>query len=340
MKEKKPINIILITAFLLIIIIVLIKGVTYYTIRNRNLQNSKEQSIDEIQNSLNKLVELHNLKSNENISNNDETKTENERVYNLSNIEWEKYPSDITKKNVLWIFGAGDYDTNEIEEDLESSSEYNLMKKTIYSLSKKYEDACDCFFSKIIDSKLVLGDSTEIVEFKSNYKRYCYENNNNKYTDKIKYSIAIFNEMYHPNAERSENEQITDLNELVRGQYNKLMADKGKTYIDEKIIPERYYYEIPKLLIMNGNNDSEEEYKNNARAKKIRVIINGEKEYIFDLKDTNRVQIFDINYKQNTVEKPVSIEIEVLETYDGEKTSDVYISDVQFGITSNIPQGR
>lgn len=43
---------------------------------------------------------------------------------------------------------------------------------------------------------------------------------------------------------------------------------------------------------------------------------------------------------QNTIETPVNIEIEILDKYNGEKTNDVYISDIQFGITSNIPQGR
>ena len=65
-----------------------------------------------------------------------------------------------------------------------------------------------------------------------------------------------------------------------------------------------------------------------------------DKEYVFELEDTNVVQVFDIDYKQNTIEKPVNIEVEVLETYAGEKTEDIYISDMQFSINSNIPQGR
>ena len=91
---------------------------------------------------------------------------------------------------------------------------------------------------------------------------------------------------------------------------------------------------------MNGNNNSETDYKNNARAKSIKVTINDEKSYVFELKDTNAVQVFDINYKQNTIEKPVSIVTEVLETYPGEKTNDIYISDIQFSIDSNLPQGH
>ena len=72
---------------------------------------------------------------------------------------------------------------------------------------------------------------------------------------------------------------------------------------------------------MNGNNESEKEYKNNSRAKKIKLTINDDKQYIFDLKDTNKVQIFDIDYRQNTIETPVKLDIEFLDKYNGEKTN-------------------
>ena len=73
----------------------------------------------------------------------------------------------------------------------------------------------------------------------------------------------------------------------------------------------------------------------------LKIIINDEKEYEIDLKDTNEIQIFNIGYKQDTIEHPVNIVVEVLEQYDGEKNNnDVYISDIQFSIDSNIPQGR
>ena len=45
-------------------------------------------------------------------------------------------------------------------------------------------------------------------------------------------------------------------------------------------------------------------------------------------------------YKQNTVKKPVEMKVEVLETYDGDKSNDIYISDLQFTMETNIPQGR
>ena len=58
------------------------------------------------------------------------------------------------------------------------------------------------------------------------------------------------------------------------------------------------------------------------------------------MKDTNKVQVFNLGYKQDDIEKPVNIEVEVLGRFNGERTNDVYISDIQFGVESNIPQGR
>lgn len=243
-----------------------------------------------------------------------------EDVENQTKIDWEEYPNDIDNKVNEWLGGI------DLSSEVGEVS-YNLMKKTIYSLSKQKEE----IFNKMYFN----GDSTEIVDKDSNYSRYCYPDNENndlsaKYTKKIEYQIAIFNELYY--------EGYYDLDTLTKMQYEDLVQKKDfKHYTN---VPKNLYYEINKLLIMNGNNESEKEYKNNGRAKKIKLTINDDKQYIFDLKDTNKVQIFDIDYRQNTIETPVKIDIEVLDKYNGEKTNDVYISDIQFGITSNIPQGR
>ena len=99
------------------------------------------------------------------------------------------------------------------------------------------------------------------------------------------------------------------------------------------------YFALEKMVVMNGNNTSEEDYKNNSRAKKIKVIVNETEEYILELEDTNKAQIFELNYKQKTISKPIDILIEVLEAYSGDESQDIYISDIQFGIISNISMG-
>ena len=88
------------------------------------------------------------------------------------------------------------------------------------------------------------------------------------------------------------------------------------------------------LSIKNGNTESEEEYYNNSRAKKIKVTVNNDKEYIFELEDTNKPQLFDMNVIQNDMSTPMIIDIEVQETYKGLKSDDIYITEIGFGYES------
>jgi len=47
-----------------------------------------------------------------------------------------------------------------------------------------------------------------------------------------------------------------------------------------------------------------------------------------------------LQYIHYDISKPVNISVEVLEMYEGKVNNDIYVADVQFGISSNIPQGR
>ena len=234
--------------------------------------------------------------------------------------EWEEYPNDNK-----WM------DETIIENVGKDSTALKLARNSLYSLKNNKIKSFDERYYIIFG----IGNSTKIIDWTSNYARFCYPNNENnnlssKYTNKISYDIAIFNEIYY--------DGYYDLETCVKNQYDKLVVKKDYQHYEN--VPKSFYYEIPNLFIMNGNNESEEEYKNNARAKKIKVTINKEKEYFFNIKDTNRIQVFDVGYKQNNIEKPVKIEVEVLDKYKGEKTEDICISDIQFGIESNIPEGR
>ena len=177
------------------------------------------------------------------------------------------------------------------------------------------------------------GDDFADIRVETNYEQYDYSSKNNileKYTDTINYKIAIFHSMY--SYIYTDNGFIHDLSKMSKKNYEYLKANNHNVDLD-------YFYEIDKVVIMNGNNSSKEDYENNARAKKLKITINNDKEYIIDLKDTNKAQVFDINYIQNTIEKPVDISIEVLEAYNGSSTQDIYISDIQFGITTSLPLG-
>ena len=240
--------------------------------------------------------------------------------YNNVFAEWQEYPDDMDEEIFLWLFGD-----KTVVENYKNETMYQLMKKTLYSFSQTYSSPDECPFINLYTSILGIGDSTEIVDWTSNYAAYCYPNNvnndlNTNYNKVISYDIALFNEQYK--------DGYYSLEQQTESQYEQL----GKS--------EEYYFNKSKIAIMNGNNESEGTYMNFDRAKKIKITANDEEEYIFELNDTNEVQIFDINYKQNSIQTPVNLKIEVLDTYEGEKDSDVYISDVQFAIESNIPQGR
>ena len=130
------------------------------------------------------------------------------------------------------------------------------------------------------------------------------------------------------------------LNKNFVTQYNRLQAEYGTDYRGELLKHEECFYEVTGMLLMNGNNTTAEDWKNNARAKKIKVTINDTEEYFFDLLDTNEVQLIDVNYIQNNIDTPISIKIEVLEFYQGEQSNDIYISDVRIGFNSSVNGAR
>jgi len=241
-----------------------------------------------------------------------------------STAEWVEYPSNEEMKSQLnkWA-GAENFVNDEIKN--------NKDLKGIYSLSKKYNDALNIPFTYYYSD---WGDSTNSLEIDCNY-----ETTNGmvltpqKYTKTLKYSIAELNEgLSSINGGTTYN---------VENQYNNLVVNKEYGhYYSDKSVPQNFYFEATSILFVNGNTNSKTDYMNNSRVKKIKVTVNGEKEYIFDVKDTNDVQVFDLNYRQNTIQKAVDIEVEVLETYKGETTNDVYFSGFVCGLESNLPSGR
>lgn len=309
MEKKKGIKIRFTVAIIIIELVFLISMMTVYYIYHLadNKKRTKNSSITIVDNQEQK----EKIKIEKDIT---------KDIEGTSKYEWEEYPNDDK-----WM------DNTIVENVKKDSIALKLARKSLYSLNKNKIKTFDERYYNIFG----IGDSTKIIDWTSNYARYCYPDNekndlSSKYNDKISYDIAVFNETYY--------DGYYDLETCVKNQYDKLVVKKDYQHYEN--VPKSFYYEIPNMFIMNGNNESEEEYKNNSRAKKIKVIINKEKEYTFELKDTNKVQVFDIGYKQSNIEKPVNIEVEVLDKYKGEKTEDIYISDIQFGIESNIPQGR
>lgn len=88
------------------------------------------------------------------------------------------------------------------------------------------------------------------------------KNNLEKYTDIITYKTALFNEGYL----RNESTYGETIEERAKAQYSDLILEEDYHYTD---IPEdrKFYYEVPSMLVMNGNNTSEEDYKNKSFLK-------------------------------------------------------------------------
>lgn len=251
-----------------------------------------------------------------------------------SKIDWEEYPSDIEKQVKKMM-----KDRLPIENEKAMKMSYSILKN---GYEKKMEE-----YLYILGD----GDGTEIIEVEINYPQFDYWSNDKKiykYKDNISYKMADFCDYYYYPEIASDDDNLGkemekvdkySLEKKTEYQYNNLKKLK-KWHGHREINYKDLYYKVGKLAIMNGNNKNKTTYKNNSRAKKIRVTVNNDKKYTFNLKDTNKVQIFDINYKQNTVKKPVEMKVEVLDTYEGDKSNDIYISDLQFTMESNIPQGR
>lgn len=98
-------------------------------------------------------------------------------------------------------------------------------------------------------------------------------------------------------------------------------------------------YHLTGLLIMNGNNKSEDDFANYARAKNIRVTV-GDKSEEYELRDTMDVQLINFDYVQKGVVKPLNVKIEVIDSYEGNEFKDIYLSDIELGMDFNGSHGR
>ena len=197
----------------------------------------------------------------------------------------------------------------------ENTLKYSLLREHDYT-HEFYEKYCSIYGAE--------GDSAAWEEIESNYETL-YRGGPIKvvkYTETIECDITVLNESIQFSADYKD---------------TMTLKDKAKTMWDA-IKNDDFYkndkYKLNGISIMNGNNNSEEDYNNNARAKKIKVTINNDKSYTFELKDTNKPQLFDIGIEQEDISKVMNVTIEVLETYKGLVSNDVYINEVGFGIST------
>jgi len=359
MEEKKYVKISLGTAICLAVIFILVVcglifGVYYYAKNEEPKENLIGANNDTNMNDTNNEVVDNNDIANKNVQKEEKEEAESE-TGNSSN-----YNVEETLKY----------------EDREEDMYYEFLlcqKNTYFSVKKEYPTNYDEKFVKYCSDYQGGGDSAAWEEIESNYTQYeklNYENPEDtlkiqKYSNPITIKIAKIHEnssavysMINGNYAGSKNDKIYKkvIEKAKNDNYHKLNKDFYDLTIEEeteitgkyaygwdgKLFSEKddNYSKLTGISIMNGNNTSSEDWNNNARAKKIKVMVNNEKEYIFDLEDKPEVQLFDVDYNQDSIEKPINIKIEVLEKYDGNTSSDVYISDIRFGFASSVSGAR
>jgi len=255
MKEKNSSNVIIIILSIIIIVLIIVIGVLFLNNTNQEEEKTTGKIVNE-----NSAKELK--KDSEDLFEDDESDNldEDSQEYNIKDdekevsvkYEWEEYPENINSY-IEKYYGS------EFDED---SVAYSLMKKTLYSLNKNYSDLKFDYLS-IVQDILMIGDSTEYIDRTSNYARYCYPYNeandlSAKISKPIIYDVAVFNGLYY--------DGYYNLEQCVKNQYESLVVDKDYKHYED--VPKELYYQLDSILIMNGNNESEEDYKANARAKK------------------------------------------------------------------------
>ena len=205
---------------------------------------------------------------------------------------------------------------NGYHEKIDASNTIN------YALLKKYGYNEDIFV-KYYSKGLAAGDSPNYEIIESNY-----ENNLGKYTEPITFNMAMVKDYLYP----TNNDTLVNNLKV----FKPLLLKERSGYNSESEL----YVSLNGLSIMNGNNKSPEAYNNNSRAKKVQVTINDTSKYVFELKDTNEVQLFNLNYKQTDIGTPITVKIEVLETYKGLVSDDIYMNEIGFGLEENGFGGR
>lgn len=257
-----------------------------------------------------------------------------------------------------WKINIANFINNQFGTTI-SSDEYNggVQNKTIEEITSSDKENKEKYSQLLNADTYGIGDDNGGVLIESNYKQYDfnakYDEDNitlKKYSDIIKIKMAMVNytcleELDTKNTILDSNGNVIKrteptLEQILKYQYDEFTKNWNKYYHNEKKNNEKLYYKITGMTLINGNNATDENYSNYSRAKKIKITFDGKNEEIVNLLDSSRAQFIDLSYVKYDISKPIQINIEVLETYKGNKSNDVYIADIQFGIDSNIPMSR
>ena len=75
------------------------------------------------------------------------------------------------------------------------------------------------------------------------------------------------------------------------------------------------------------------------RVKKLKLTIDDKIECYLELEDTKDLQLFDINYYNNSITKKINLKFEIMEVYPGEKYDDTCLTSLYLVGGSNVKWG-
>ncbi len=234
---------------------------------------------------------------------------------------------------------------------------YAFNPKSVNACFNYAKDHNDGDISYVIDYVALLGyycgigDSTAFMHVESNYEQYTNIENDNyeimPYEDKIELKATVYDECSFDNekvVEKYGHDNVYSsktIEEDTTFQYQNYDLAHGQLRESKEFsdlpLAKDLTFKVTGLMILNGNNESEEMFNSCARAKTIKITI-GDKTYTKVLEDTYAPQFIDIDYTQNA-SKPVEVRVEVIDSYPGENNNDVYISDIQLGMIFNGSHG-
>jgi len=253
------------------------------------------------------------------------------------------------------FFGIESSYNEEIEYDV------GIQEETLDNIIMSDKENIDEYSQLTNPDMYCIGDSNDGALIETNYKQYDWnleydeegnpkEKNLKEYKDIIKIKLGKVNyscleKLDYKNTIIDEEGMVIErkestIEETLYFQDNEFKTNWNEYYHGDKDFNEQLYFKITGMLLMNGNNVTEEDYQNSSRAKKIKIIFDEKEEKTIDLADTKDAQFIDLEYIHYDISKPVDISIEILETYEGNVSNNTYIADIQFGISSNIPSGR
>ena len=213
---------------------------------------------------------------------------------------------------------------------LGDTTKYSHLGKAFFEIVEDYQDDYKNIIKDFYTQATIKEGSSMLYLQESNYSQFNIPKTDSivqPYDQPITISLAILNKNYLPEEEDATLEEKSrylskNINQLVED-YKEDLPGLSKN--------SKFHYKITGMTIRT---------EGDIRPRLVKVSINNQKALTFELDNTDRYQLLELNTTQNNISKPVSITITVTDTYNNsdEEGKELKIDEIRFGIESNIPQ--